>query len=237
MSISTKIISLVLLIAPGMCYLISISDDFKNSLKGFSKENKLLYRIKQIPKTLNIVFNNDLLFYVLVIFISFFLSSPYILLDLKEFIGSMNYEGPVANGSLLVFYTQQFIDTIPVVYQFTKVFPYILGTEITILSILGLIAILFRLVKSLFTRKFSESHIVLLLIIGITLPYAIFHFSLYVKWTRYMIPLIPFMLIMAMYLLAIFNNVIRRKIFKLILFIFFINYNSWIIKNIKCFIW
>jgi hypothetical protein len=228
MSISTKIISLVLLVAPGICYLISIFDEFTKSLKGFSKDRKIFDRFKQIPKTLNIIFNTDLLFYIFVIFIAFFLSSPYILLDLKEFLGSMNYEGPVANGSLLVFYTQQFIDTTPFVYQFTKIFPYILGVEITILSVLGLAAMFYKIFKSLLTKKFNESNVVLLLIIGISLPYAIFHFSLFVKWTRYMIPLIPFMLIMTMYLLVNINNVIRKKFFRWIFvaFIVFISLTS-----------
>jgi len=133
----------------------------------------------------------------LIVIVTVLITAPFMLLDFKAFKGSMDYEGPVANGSLLVFYTQQFIGTIPVLYQFTKVFPYILSPLLTLAFIPAFFTAIIKqiMITWKFKRKeanyFSE-----LIILVIILAYSIFHLSLYVKWTRYMIPLIPFMIIL-----------------------------------------
>jgi hypothetical protein len=180
-SISTKIISLVMLSIPAICYLYSML-----------KHNKKL----------SAIFDHQAITLLLITFIAFFVSSPFILLDLPKFIGSMNYESPVANGTLPVFYTQQFTNTIPIIYQLTKIFPYILGVELTLFSIFGIALLGFSIFKKFLQKKLAKQDIYWLIIISIVITYAGLHFTMYVKWTRYMIPLIPFLILISTYLIT-----------------------------------
>ena len=46
---------------------------------------------------------------------------PYSLIDKAGFLNSMNYETGVGRGTNLVFYTRQFINTDPLIFQFKKI--------------------------------------------------------------------------------------------------------------------
>lgn len=123
--------------------------------------------------------------------------SPYNLLDLEGFTNSMNYEGAVARGTLPVFYTQQFENTIPVIYQLLRVFPFILSIPLTIVSVIALVYFTLQtirfILRLLITKTFiADQFAPIAIITAIVLLYLGFHLSLYVKWTRYMIPVIPF---------------------------------------------
>ncbi|MCA9382847.1 glycosyltransferase family 39 protein [Candidatus Dojkabacteria bacterium] len=131
---------------------------------------------------------------------------PYLVLDYEAFQGSMNYEGPVARGELLVFYTQQFKETIPFVYQVVKVFPYILGWPVTILGLFSAIYFLLRGIKDValtlvFRNKKKNINYAALILSTAAILYGGFHFTLYVKWTRYMIPLVPMFIILSVLML------------------------------------
>jgi len=51
----------------------------------------------------------------------------------------MNYESAVGLGTYKAFYTRQFENTIPILFQFQKILPYVFGLPQLILSILGFI--------------------------------------------------------------------------------------------------
>ena len=80
----------------------------------------------------------NLLVYLVVTLIFFILSSPQSFLNWAEFITSMNYESGVGLGTYLPFYTRQFAGTVPVLFQFEKILPYVLGWPTLIGGILGL---------------------------------------------------------------------------------------------------
>lgn len=125
----------------------------------------------------------SIFFYLGFAVISYFLTNPYVIGDFSSFINSMNYESSVAMGSLPVFYSGGFYNTIPVLYQLTDVLPFIL-------SISGAVIVLFSLgyfLVILFQQK-KIFHLILFLFFCITLfPQSV----IFVKWTRYIIPTLP----------------------------------------------
>ena len=115
--------------------------------------------------------------------IFFLVSSPHNLISLSEFVGSMTYESGVGLGSLKVFYTRQFEFAQPYIFQITHVFPYTLGWPIFIFSIFGLFLLPFNM-------SFNFLRITIII-------FVLFHFSLYAKWSRFIAPLYPLMLLEA----------------------------------------
>ncbi len=65
-------------------------------------------------------------------------SSPYNLVEKESFKSAVfGYESDVATGRYEAFYTRQFVNTVPIVFQAQKVFPYTLGWPVFILGSLG----------------------------------------------------------------------------------------------------
>lgn len=137
------------------------------------------------------------------------LTSPYLLLDFPHSRGTLLYETSVATGQSLVFYTRQFFNTIPVLFQVQKIFPYALGWPIFVLSILGLIL----MIKKIITEKN-------LLIANLLIAFGAYFFSqafLFCKWTRFMAPLFAFFPIFAAITLSYLSRL--RYLSCLVLFI------------------
>ena len=130
------------------------------------------------------------------------ISSPYHVLDWNGFMNSLNYESGVANGSLPVFYTQQFINTTPVLYQLTRVFPYILTIPLTLIAIAGFAWMTIKIVTNLYYKTSTPQNSYYVLLISYCVLYLSFNFALYVKWTRYMIPAIPVLIIIGIVFLS-----------------------------------
>jgi hypothetical protein len=135
-----------------------------------------------LPNVLNFLMQTILL--LITSALVFFLTNPYVLLDYHSFKNSMDYESSVALGTLPVFYTGEFKDSIPAVFQFLHVYPFILNPILTILFIPSFIYF------SLIAMKHKNTPCLLLAAccLLLFLPQAF----LYVKWTRYMIPTLPF---------------------------------------------
>jgi len=105
--------------------------------------------------------------------------SPYNLINFADFKSAMTYETSVANGSLPVFYTQQFKNSLPYIFQFTHVFPYIAGLPIFTISFFALFLI---------HKSCVLNHKSIILAVS-SIVYFIYFGQLYVKWTRFMSPL------------------------------------------------
>lgn len=140
-----------------------------------------------------------------------FLFAPYQVFDFGNFRESVNYESSVARGTLDVFYTQQFIDTTPVAYQLARVFPYILGWPLTILSVAALVYLSVHLLRksqlSIVNRQLFHQRKDLrltdasaILLLAVTTLYALPHLTFFVKWTRYMVPILPLLTILSVVL-------------------------------------
>jgi len=93
------------------------------------------------------------------------------------------YERQVVSGSLVVFYTRQFINSTPILFSFLKVFPW---------QINPLIVMLFPCLLFLSLFKPFKNRVILLSYIFILFLPNVFYFT---KWSRYLVPVLPFMII------------------------------------------
>jgi hypothetical protein len=66
------------------------------------------------------------------------------------------YEAEVASGTAQIFYTRQFINTLPVLFQLEKIFPFALGWPIFILGSIGLLLLTIRLFMLIIRSMFSK---------------------------------------------------------------------------------
>ena len=122
----------------------------------------------------------------------FILSSPYNLKEMQNFQSAVfGYETDVATGKYDAFYTRQFVDSVPILFQLDMIFPYTLGLPIFILGSFGFLIAIFTLNKN-FKYK--------ILVIAVSfLAYLIPNAFLFAKWTRFMTPILPFFAIFAAY--------------------------------------
>lgn len=117
----------------------------------------------------------------------FLITNPYVFIDSQAFENSMNYESSLALGATKVFYTGEFINTVPIVYPFLRVYPFLLNPIILISFLFAF----FFFCRSIFKTKNKRY-----LLLG--LFFVVLFFSqalLFVKWTRYYVPTIPFILL------------------------------------------
>lgn len=139
--------------------------------------------VKRQSKFLRLFFN--FLIFICISFFIFALFSPYTFLDHEKFMESMRYESGVVSGSLPVVYTFQFINTIPYVFAIQNFF-WQIGLN-TVFCILGFIYVLFTTVKN--------KKIELLIFVTFPLLYFLYVGAWHTKFLRYMVPIIPFLLI------------------------------------------
>lgn len=102
-----------------------------------------------------------------------------------EFKNALIYEQGLVRGSVPVFYTQSFFGTTPIIFQFLHILPFLINPLMTIIFIP---AFFYILIKGLKTKNKSflllNSYFLILFF-----PQAFF----FAKWTRYMVPVLPFM--------------------------------------------
>lgn len=132
-----------------------------------------------------------------------FVFSPYNLLVKSDFLSSLNYETGVAAGRLKVFYTTQFQNTSPYLFQFTHIFPYVSGLPVFILAIIGF---LFFIRNSCLPAGRGKLEIKNFkywsLILAPALIYFLYFGQLYAKWTRFVSPLFFIFPLFATYFLS-----------------------------------
>lgn len=131
------------------------------------------------------------------------LTSPFIILDSTAFRDSMSYESGVAVGTIDVFYTGGFVNTIPIIYQLLFVYPFILNPVNLILVLISIPFLVVNLIKT----KEKLLGLTLLFFIAIFFSQAFF----YVKWIRYYIPTIPFLIIILIFGIKTFIDILDKK--------------------------
>src|SRR4030042_5306590 len=149
------------------------------------------------------------LFLIGTFFVSLFLTFPYSILDFSGLRNSMNYEGSVAFGKLMVFYTRQFINTKPLIFQFTEILPFALGWGVLIFSILGLIFVVLRILTSFVERK-SLDYKQLILVLSFFF-FFIPNSILFAKWTRFINPTFPIFCIFASFFIQEISNIPKSE--------------------------
>jgi uncharacterized membrane protein len=139
-------------------------------------------------------------------FATFFVFSPYTLLNWNKFWESMKYESGVATGSYPVVYTLQFNHSISYLFQLENLFWQI--GPIALFAILGFI---FLVIFS-FLKKQKE----LVIFYIFPLLYFLYVGSWHTKFIRYMIPILPFLIIAASFLLFEITKKFKKTGFILI---------------------
>ncbi|MCR4329219.1 MAG: hypothetical protein NUV65_01595 [Candidatus Roizmanbacteria bacterium] len=153
--------------------------------------------------TRKIPLKNMLTYLISIVGISFIFAvcfSPHLLLSYQKTLDALHYETAVGMGTLPVFYTQQFIGTHPVVFQIFSIFPYALGVPMVIISIIGLLYIVFR--NPLYAAFFAVLFI----------PNAF----LFAKWTRFII--YPYVL-MELAAVLVMQRIYTTRIFKPLVYV------------------
>ncbi len=112
------------------------------------------------------------------------LFSPFNLIDFSNFKSTMIYETSIATGQSKVFYTRQFENTIPYIFQFKNIFPYANGIFIYLFSFIGFIIFILNTKKLISTNKNK-----LLIILFPSVIYFLYSGQLFIKWSRFMSPL------------------------------------------------
>lgn len=166
-------------------------------VNGIGIASKISSIILMGPILLALVFKKKFIhttYYILLTTIFTCLLTPYSLINLKEFLSSMKYETGVASGSIKVFYTNQFLHSIPYWFQTKNIFPYVSGLPVFVYSFFGLF--------SIFKKKNFKPQFLLFLIPA--LVYFLYFGQLYTKWVRFMSPIFfIFPLLATFYLIKI----------------------------------
>lgn len=142
------------------------------------------------------------------------LTFPFIILDSSAFRNSMSYESGVALGTIDVFYTGGFVNTIPIIYQLLFVYPFILNP----ISLIATIVLIPLILLNIFKTKEKLLALAFVFFIIIFFSQAFF----YVKWIRYYIPTIPFLIIILIFGIKTFMDLLDKKYQKLTFTVIFI---------------
>ncbi len=151
---------------------------------------KLIFLIKDSVLDILIVFFPAIIIFLLI--------SPFAFLDFGSFLSSLKYESSVALGTLPVFYTGEFYDKYPILFQLTSIYPFLLNPFLTA----AMLPALFY-VGYIFIKRKNESYLLLILMFLTLLSQAF----LFAKWTRYMVPTLPFIyLIISLFVVNCLEN-------------------------------
>lgn len=120
----------------------------------------------------------------------FFLTNPYILNKWSDVWSTLEYEAKVATGNLPVFYTRQFLGTVPGWFQAAHVFPYITGWLFLPMVFVGLI-VFFKV------RSWAKPRSDLLILPSAVVAALLSFLPFWAKWTRYAVQVLPILILVA----------------------------------------
>nr|MBA2284817.1 hypothetical protein [Ktedonobacteraceae bacterium] len=126
----------------------------------------------------------------------FLIAMPYALLDWRNFVAQVLDQGSLARGGLDLPYVRQFYGTVPYVYEAQNMLLWGLGVTLALAAFAGLLWLLWRVWK--------RTAGVWLVVLAWVLVYGAITGSFYVKFMRYMLPLYPFLALIAAAVLLAF---------------------------------
>jgi hypothetical protein len=173
----------------------------------------MLKQGKNLFKLINLV--SLILGILLFIIITLFLSPYYLSSNFKSM---FSYERQLVQGTIDVFYTRQFIDTVPIAFQLKSILPYSLGFVLTLFFIFVLLISLFFIVLSVFKLEYRTFRLCDLVIFLFTITFFFLPSFFFTKWSRYMLPAFPFIIILVTTtIVRIFKNYSRPLLLFLVL--------------------
>ncbi|MGZ3609788.1 MAG: glycosyltransferase family 39 protein [Ktedonobacteraceae bacterium] len=129
------------------------------------------------------------LYVVLATLVSFLIAMPYALLDMREFIQQVSEQGSLARGTLDFPYVRQFAGTIPYLYQAQNMLFWGMGLTLGLAVAGGFIWLGWLIWK--------RSAGLWLVVLSWVVVYGVLTGGFYVKYMRYMLPLYPFLTLIA----------------------------------------
>src|SRR5882724_2291662 len=138
--------------------------------------------------------------FFIITFVIYCTTNPFVFIDPQAFRDSMKYESGVVLGTLPVFYTGEFFHTIPVLFQFLHIYPFLINPVLMMAFIPAFCSLIFTIIK--------YRHISFLLLASYFLLLFFSQAFFFAKWTRYMIPTLPFVYLI---IAVIFSDVIVSK--------------------------
>src|SRR3989338_4916830 len=117
----------------------------------------------------------------------FLLTNPFILTKWSDVRSTFEYETRVATGSLPVFYTRQFLETVPGWFQAIYVFPQVTGWLFLPMFFVGVFVVCFQESPGS-ARK---------LLVASMLAALLSFLPLWAKWTRYAVQVLPILILIA----------------------------------------
>jgi len=136
-----------------------------------------------LPLLIAAIFSKKILYFFTYLLISlylFLLFSPYNWIDFSTFLSTISYETSIATGATSVFYTRQFLNTPPYLFQFIKIFPYTSSIFVFILSFFGLFS---------FIKNIPKNKKAWFIVLFSSFVYFLYFGFVFAKWTRFMAPL------------------------------------------------
>jgi hypothetical protein len=190
-ALASKVSALPFLGIPGMAVLVYYISDILGYFKKRSKKRKDLLMI------IGGLFASGIAYTLLSVVLGIGLS-PFNIIAFSEFQGSMQYETGVGFGDILVFYTRSFFKTTPVLFQLQYILPFVLGLPVMILSLAGIIGLPWK------KREINFLRYAFLL-------YFIPEAFLYAKWTRFIAPVFPVMILFALLFVFYIYRLLAEK--------------------------
>ena len=133
----------------------------------------------------------------------FFIAEPYAILDFDAFSAGISEQARMVRGIADYPYTRQYIDTPAFLYQIQHTILWGMGLPLGLVAYCGLGFFLWRV-----ARHRQGMELLLLAWVG---PYFLVTGSFMVKFMRYMLPLLPFFLIMGAKMLCSFRGWLERR--------------------------
>jgi hypothetical protein len=124
----------------------------------------------------------------------FFVAMPYAFLDARDFIQQVSFQGDLARGLIDLPYVRQFAGTIPYLYELQNMVLWGQGLTLGLTALAGLLWLCWYLLS----RRLLSAWLVPL---SWVVVYGAITGSFYVKFMRYMLPLYPFLTLLAALLL------------------------------------
>lgn len=165
-----------------------------------------------------------ILFFLAITAFSMIIFSPHNIISHSDFLSSMRYESDVAFGRYVAFYTRQFKHSISTIFQLRYIFPYALGLPLYISSLLGFLFLTWKN-KEINLLRFAF------------LVYFIPQLFLFAKWTRFITPIFPIVLLFSiLFFLKLFSkaHTFKNRFFKkyFLYILFFSLYISLLVPGI-----
>jgi YYY domain-containing protein len=135
--------------------------------------------------------------------VAFFIAEPYAVLDFDAFSAGIAEQARMVRGIADYPYTRQYVGTTAFLYQIKHTILWAMGLPLGLVAYSGFGFFLWRTARH---RRGVE-----LLVLGWVAPYLLITGSFMVKFMRYMLPLLPFFLIMAAKMLCSFRAWLRER--------------------------